>query len=191
MSIEWNKYRADGFYDELIQGSGVPRQAATALCQYLSSLSDSDLRERKQAAELAIQVMGITFTVYGEGTNIDRAWPFDIIPRIISKVEWDRTEAGLTQRVTALNMFINDLYHEQRVIKAGIFPIELLKDSQNFRPQCVGIKPPLNIWAHICGSDLVRDKDGTLYVLEDKSPVGSILHARKSLRNEASISGII
>lgn len=173
MSIEWNKYRADGFYDELIQGSGVPRQAATALCQYLSSLSDSDLRERKQAAELAIQVMGITFTVYGEGTNIDRAWPFDIIPRIISKVEWDRTEAGLTQRVTALNMFINDLYHEQRVIKAGIFPIELLKDSQNFRPQCVGIKPPLNIWAHICGSDLVRDKDGTLYVLEDNLRVPS------------------
>lgn len=173
MSIEWNKYRAAGFYDELIQDSGVPRQAATALCQYLSSLSDSDLRERKQAAELAIQVMGITFTVYGEGTNIDRAWPFDIIPRIISKAEWDRTEAGLTQRVTALNMFINDLYHEQRVIKAGIFPIELLKDSQNFRPQCVGIKPPLNIWAHICGSDLVRDKDGTLYVLEDNLRVPS------------------
>lgn len=174
MSIDWNKYSVKGIHDELIQDAGIPRPAAAGLCKYLSSLSDEDLKERKNAAELAILVMGITFTVYGdEGANIDRAWPFDLIPRTISKQEWERTEAGLTQRVTALNMFINDLYSDQRIIKDKIFPAELLQNSKNFRQQCIGVKPPLNIWAHICGSDLVRDKDGTLYVLEDNLRVPS------------------
>jgi uncharacterized circularly permuted ATP-grasp superfamily protein len=143
------------------------------LCEYLASLEDDALSERKTAAELAIQIMGITFTVYTEGGSIDRAWPFDIIPRIIPKREWDRTEAGLKQRVQALNLFIDDLYHEQRVIKDGVFPAEVLAQSVNFRPQCVGIVAPHGIWAHICGSDLVRDKDGTLYVLEDNLRIPS------------------
>jgi uncharacterized circularly permuted ATP-grasp superfamily protein len=117
--------------------------------------------------------MGITFTVYSEGSNIDRVWPFDIIPRIIDKQEWEKTEAGLKQRVTALNHFIHDIYHDQRIIKEGIFPAEVLAQSKNFRDACVGIKPPLDVWAHICGSDLVRDKDGTLYVLEDNLRVPS------------------
>ncbi len=173
MSIHWNQYNATCFHDELIQDSGEPRLAAAALCNYLSSLTDEELKKRKNAAELAILVMGITFTVYSEGTNIDRAWPFDIIPRIISKKEWERTEAGLVQRMTALNMFIQDLYSEQRIIKDGLFPIELLQNSKNFRPQCVGIRPPHRTWAHICGSDLVRDRDGTLYVLEDNLRVPS------------------
>jgi len=117
--------------------------------------------------------MGITFTVYTEGGSIDRAWPFDIVPRIIPKHEWDRTEAGLKQRVQALNLFIDDLYHEQKIIKDGIFPAEVLAQSVNFRPQCVGVSPRHGIWAHICGSDLVRDKDGTIYVLEDNLRVPS------------------
>jgi uncharacterized circularly permuted ATP-grasp superfamily protein len=118
--------------------------------------------------------MGITFTVYSEeeGT-IDRAWPFDIVPRIIPKSEWDQVEAGLKQRVKALNLFIDDLYHKQKIIKDGVFPAEVLADSKNFRPQCVGVKPPRRIWAHICGSDLVRDRDGTIYVLEDNLRVPS------------------
>lgn len=104
---------------------------------------------------------------------IDRAWPFDIVPRIIPLQEWQRTEAGLKQRVQALNLFIDDLYHEQKIIKDGVFPVEVLAQSVNFRPQCVGIHTPHNVWAHICGSDLVRDKDGTLYVLEDNLRVPS------------------
>ena len=174
MSINWKNYHStENDYDELIQETSEPRTAAVELCQYLSSLNDKELKEHKDAAELAIQVMGITFTVYVEGSNIDRAWPFDIIPRVIPKAEWDRTEAGLKQRVTALNMFINDLYGEQRIIKDRKFPSTLLKNSKNFRKQCVGVEPPLNTWAHICGSDLVRDKDGTLYVLEDNLRVPS------------------
>ncbi len=173
MSFNWEKYPIANFYDELIQNSGTPWPAARELMHYLGSLSDEELKERKDAAELAILVMGVTFTVYSEGNNIDRAWPLDIIPRIISKTEWERTEAGLAQRVTALNKFINDLYGEQHILKQGKFPRELLDNSKNFRTQCLGISPPLKIWAHICGSDLVRDKDGTLYVLEDNLRVPS------------------
>ncbi|MEJ2576529.1 MAG: circularly permuted type 2 ATP-grasp protein [Gammaproteobacteria bacterium] len=118
--------------------------------------------------------MGITFTVYSEeeGT-IDRTWPFDIIPRVIPASEWKRIEAGLKQRVRALNLFIDDLYHEQKIVADGVFPAEVLAESKNFRPQCVGVNPPHGVWAHICGSDLVRDADGTMYVLEDNLRVPS------------------
>jgi uncharacterized circularly permuted ATP-grasp superfamily protein len=118
--------------------------------------------------------MGITFTVYSQqGGSIDRAWPFDIIPRIIAKGEWETIEAGLKQRAQALNLFIDDIYHEQRIVKDKIFPAEILAGSKNFREQCVGINPPLGVWAHICGSDLVRDKNGTVFVLEDNLRVPS------------------
>ncbi|MCC7220450.1 MAG: circularly permuted type 2 ATP-grasp protein [Candidatus Contendobacter sp.] len=173
MTIEWQHYSAPGFYDELIASGSGPRPPARALCEYLASLNDEELRERKTAAELAILVMGITFTVYTEGGSIDRAWPFDIVPRIIPKQEWDGAEAGLKQRVQALNLFIDDLYHEQKIVKDGVFPAEVLAQSVNFRPQCVGVSPRHGVWAHICGSDLVRDKDGVLYVLEDNLRVPS------------------
>jgi len=174
MTIEWQHYAAtDSYYDELIASATGPRPAARALCEYLASLSDQELRERKTAAELDILVMGITFTVYTEGGSIDRAWPFDIVPRIIPKQEWDRAEAGLKQRVQALNLFIDDLYHAQKIIRDGVFPAEVLAQSVNFRPQCVGVSPRYGVWAHICGSDLVRDKDGTIYVLEDNLRVPS------------------
>lgn len=174
MTIRWGSYRVKGLYDELLRASGRPRPAAEALCNYLRSLKDQDIEEYKAAAESAIHVMGITFTVYTEEEgSIDRAWPFDIIPRIIEKQEWLKIEAGLKQRVQALNLFIDDLYHDQRIVKDGVFPADLLKDSKNFRSQCVGVNPPLGIWAHICGSDLVRDHDGTVYVLEDNLRVPS------------------
>ncbi len=173
MTIDWRYYQIAGFYDELLSAPAEPRPAAQVLCDYLASLSDDELSERKTAAELAIQVMGITFTVYSEGGSIDRAWPFDIIPRIIPKREWDKTETGLKQRVRALNSFIDDIYHEQRIIKDKVFPAEVLTQSVNFRPQCVGVQAPRGIWAHICGSDLVRDKDGILYVLEDNLRIPS------------------
>jgi len=173
MAIDWQDYQTDNLYDELIATPGSVRPGAEQLCHYLSSLSDTELKERKDAAELAIAVMGITFTVYSEGANIDRAWPFDIIPRVIPRPEWEKTESGLKQRLNALNLFIHDLYNEQKIVKDKVFPAELLAQSKNFRQQCVGAQPPLNIWAHICGSDLVRDKDGTLYVLEDNLRVPS------------------
>ncbi|MGD8616037.1 MAG: circularly permuted type 2 ATP-grasp protein [Gammaproteobacteria bacterium] len=174
MAIRWGSYRTKGLYDELLRATNRPRPAAQALCDYLRALKDSEIEEYKAAAELAIRIMGITFTVYSEAEgSIDRAWPFDIIPRIIDKREWDGIAAGLHQRVRALNLFIDDLYHEQRIIKDKVFPQELLDNSTNFRPQCRGIDPPQGVWAHICGSDLVRDRDGTVYVLEDNLRVPS------------------
>ncbi|UJJ31426.1 circularly permuted type 2 ATP-grasp protein [Halopseudomonas maritima] len=171
--VNWDDYTSKGFYDELIKAPGQPRAEAELLCQYLADLDARELNEHKTAAEVAIQLMGITFTVYTEGSMIDRAWPFDIVPRIIPLAEWQKTDAGLKQRVQALNMFIDDLYHDQKIVKDGVVPREVLAQSVNFRPQCVGISTPHNVWAHICGSDLVRDKDGTLYVLEDNLRVPS------------------
>ena len=173
MAITWNNYSSGENFDELITAGGRARAGAGKIVQYLRGLSDEDLRERREAAELAMRVMGITFTVYSDEGGIDRVWPFDIIPRIISAREWRRTEQGLQQRVQALNMFIADMYDEQQIIKDGVFPRGVLEQSVNFREQCIGIKPPLGIWAHICGSDLVRDSDGTMYVLEDNLRVPS------------------
>jgi len=173
MAITWNNYSSGENFDELITAGGRARAGAGKIVQYLRGLSDEDLRERREAAELAMRVMGITFTVYSDEGGIDRVWPFDIIPRIISAREWRRTEEGLQQRVQALNMFIADMYDEQQIIKDGVFPRGVLEQSVNFREQCIGIKPPLGIWAHICGSDLVRDSDGTMYVLEDNLRVPS------------------
>lgn len=174
MSIRWGSYAVKGIYDELIRAAGKPRDAAKPLCEYLRNLSDKEIEEYKAAAELAIHVMGVTFTVYTEEEgSIDRAWPFDIIPRIIAYREWQQIENGLKQRVQALNLFIDDLYHQQKIIKDKVFPGDLLENSVNFRPQCIGINPPKNIWAHICGSDLVRDEKGIVYVLEDNLRVPS------------------
>ena len=173
MSISWRDYPVTGLHDELIGRRNRIRPAARQLCQHLRSLSDQALADRLAAAEVAIQVMGITFTVYSDKGAIDRAWPFDIIPRVIAREEWVGIEAGLKQRVRALNRFIDDVYHEQQMVRDGRFPAEVLAESVNFRPQCVGVNPPFGVWAHICGSDLVRDAHGTVYVLEDNLRVPS------------------
>lgn len=160
--------------DELLEADGVtPRPQARALMDVLGEIGLEELRERQRVAELDILTMGITFTVYSDGANIDRAWPFDVIPRIIRGEEWEQVERGLIQRLRALNMFIDDVYNAQRIVADGVFPAELLEDSVNFRPQCRGVHPPLGVWAHISGSDLVRDGDGTFYVLEDNLRVPS------------------
>ena len=166
-------YPAHDFYDELINADGRPRDAARALFDHLEALDPAGLDARREAVNAAIMTMGITFTVYSEAGNIDRAWPFDIIPRVMARKEWDRIEAGLKQRLTALNLFINDLYNEQRIVKDGVFPLDVLDGSKNFRAQCQGMTPRFGVWAHVCGTDLVRDKDGTVYVLEDNLRVPS------------------
>ena len=174
MPIELKDYDPGPFFDEMIVRKNRARPLAKELINLFRKMNSGELAARQDAADLAIKAMGITFTVYNESEGmIDRNWPFDIVPRIIDKQEWDRIEAGLKQRVQALNLFIDDLYHEQKIIKDGVFPAEVLAESKNFRPQCVGVNPPLGVWAHICGSDLVRDADGTMYVLEDNLRVPS------------------
>ncbi|MCP8898912.1 circularly permuted type 2 ATP-grasp protein [Gilvimarinus xylanilyticus] len=173
MEINWREYDSGEFYDELISSPGNPRKVARQLAKHLAGLTHEEIAAGKHSAELAIKTMGISFTVYSEAGNIDRAWPFDIIPRVIAHKEWLHTEKGLIQRLQALNCFIDDIYNEQRIIKDKVLPAELLADSVNFRPECVGMKPALGVWAHICGSDLIRDNDGRFYVLEDNLRVPS------------------
>ncbi|MCX7096015.1 MAG: circularly permuted type 2 ATP-grasp protein [Methylobacter sp.] len=173
MKSIWENYNTEIAYDELMSSEFQPRQISYRLCQYLNSLNKSDIDKRKIAAELAILEMGISFTVYSDEGNIDRAWPFDIIPRIISSTEWRMIEKGLKQRLTALNCFISDVYDQQEFIKAGKMPAEIIHSSKNFRKECIGMKPRHNVWANICGTDLVRDKDGVMYVLEDNLRVPS------------------
>jgi len=175
MTINWRSYDTTGLWDELITDSHRARKGAGNLCRVLAGLSDEELTARKTAAELAIRSMGITFTVYtGEGSgSIDREWPFDIVPRLLMKKEWDQISAGLTQRVNALNRFIDDVYHEQQVFADGILPPEYIERSKDYRPECRGVSPRYGVWSHVCGSDLVRDADGQVYVLEDNLRVPS------------------
>ena len=173
MNKSFCQYLVADSYDELLTASGNPRASARSLVKFLKRMGTKKLTERRDAAELAIKSMGISFTVYTEGTNIDREWPFDLIPRIISEKEWRHTEAGLIQRLRALNMFIDDLYNKQQIIKNKVFPRELLAESKNFRKQCRGVKPLHGVWAHICGTDLIRDAQGRFLVLEDNLRVPS------------------
>ena len=179
MKLDFSACRSGCFYDELIDAQGVPRPWARTLVDYLSGFDAAELNRQRAAVDTAIMTMGITFTIYSDGANIDRAWPFDIIPRVIPNAEWRRIAAGLKQRLAALNLFINDLYNQQSIVKDGVFPAEVLATSRNFRPECVGQMPRFGVWAHICGTDLVRDRDGTVYVLEDnlRVPSGVFLHA--------------
>lgn len=173
MRVNWKAYNPGEFFDELISSPGYARKPARRIASYLSGLTHEDLLLKKTAVELAIKTMGISFTVYSDAGNIDREWPFDIIPRIIAEKEWNRTDAGLKQRLRALNCFINDLYNDQKILKDKVVPRELIVNSANFREQCVGIKPKYNVWAHICGTDLIKDSDGEFYVLEDNLRVPS------------------
>ncbi len=171
--ISWADYDSGQAWDELMAAPGVPRPAAERLARQLTALGGNRLKFRQRAAERAIVEMGITFTVYSEGENIDRAWPFDIVPRTLDAAEWRTTEAGLKQRLRALNCFIDDVYHDRRIVADGHFPAEILDTSSNYLSACQGANPPLGVWANICGSDLVRDAEGTIYVLEDNLRVPS------------------
>jgi uncharacterized circularly permuted ATP-grasp superfamily protein len=173
MNNSWNSYDAGPYFDEVITGAGQPRAAARRVVKLLRSLSDEDMAGRRAAAELAIREMGISFTIYSEGRNIDRAWPFDIIPRVITARDWSKVSLGLAQRSRALNCFIDDIYNRQSILAAGVVPAEFVLDSGNYKPQCAGVSPRYGAWAHVCGSDLVRDKNGKFYVLEDNLRVPS------------------
>ncbi|MDO6459172.1 circularly permuted type 2 ATP-grasp protein [Granulosicoccaceae sp. 1_MG-2023] len=169
----WAGYNAFPHFDELITPSGSSRTHSRRLLNVLQRLTLDEMRQLYTAADTAIRQMGISFTVYTEGDNIDRNWPFDIIPRVIARKDWDLVSAGLKQRSRALNCFINDVYNEKTILKEGLIPEEYVLHSGNYKPQCEGVTPPFGVWAHICGTDLVRNKDGKFYVLEDNLRVPS------------------
>lgn len=171
--MNWNVYNTTPFFDEMLQTRTQPRPVAQHLYHYLQSLNKNELHERKANSERCIEEMGVSFTIYSEGDNIDRDWPFDIIPRPIAAREWRRIEQGLMQRIKALNLFINDIYNKQQIIKDKWIPRHLIEGSKNYLHACEGITPPYGAWANIAGTDLVRDGDGVLRVLEDNLRVPS------------------
>jgi len=173
MKIDWKSYHHDDFYDEIISSSGRPQPGASTLTKYLASMKPEELKQRKDSVADAIKTMGISFTVYSDAGNIDREWPFDIIPRIIRAKEWSATSKGLEQRLRALNCFINDLYNDRKILKDKVVPADLINNSDNYRKECEGIKPLHGVWAHVCGTDLIRGADGEFYVLEDNLRVPS------------------
>lgn len=167
-------YETEGFFDEMFVDRGVPRPECRSIVAALAKLQDHEIRTLQRAAEQALLNAGITFNVYGDEQGVERVFPFDLVPRIVTADEWVALEAGLRQRVLALNMFLQDVYGEARILAEGIVPRELVLGSSGYRPNCVGLKPPGGVWIHIDGADLVRDRDGKYYVLEDngRNPSG-------------------
>jgi uncharacterized circularly permuted ATP-grasp superfamily protein len=165
--MRFAQYDPGGFFDEMFGGLQRPRPAARALVQFINRLPDGELLRRQRSAERALLNMGITFNVYGDSEGTERIFPFDLVPRIVSAAEWVTIERGLKQRIHALNLFIDDIYHDQRVIKDGIVPGDVIRSAAAYRAQCEGLTPPRGIWCHVTGTDLVRHDDGNVYVLED------------------------
>ncbi len=162
-------YEPGGFYCELVGAAKLPAQHNRTLRERIDGLSLAELRRRAQAAEHELFNLGVTFTVYTDREQIDRILPFDVIPRVLSAAEWATIERGVVQRVTALNRFIEDVYHEQRILRDGIVPADLVLGNANFRPQMQGLKVPFGNYVNICGVDIVRGGDGRFHVLEDNA----------------------
>jgi uncharacterized circularly permuted ATP-grasp superfamily protein len=184
--MDFTNYQLDNFYDELFESRGKPRPGSKLLIERLESLSGESILAKQKAAETMLLQMGITFAVYGNEEGGEKIFPFDIIPRIIDGAEWDRIEAGLKQRIFALNAFIDDIYNGRRIVKDRVIPEDVILSSKTYRKECESFSPPHNIWCHVTGTDLVRDSDGTYYVLEDNlrcpSGVSYVLENRQILK---------
>ncbi len=186
VALSFADYQTEGFHDELFLADQTPRPEAGPIIQRINSLPPGELMRRQAAAERLLLQLGITFNVYGDNQGAERIFPFDIIPRIVPAHEWEWLERGLKQRIQALNLFINDIYHDQHIIKDGVIPAEILLDAKSYREQCHGINPPHGIWCHVTGTDLVRGGDGQIYVLEDNlrcpSGVSYVLQNRSIMK---------
>ena len=172
-------------YDEMLEAGGVPRPHCRDYWGWLEAQSQECLAQKRSEADALFHRLGITFAVYGEHSGTERLIPFDIVPRILPADEWARLEAGLAQRVRALNAFIGDIYHEQRILRAGVMPPERVLCNAQYRPEMQGVNVPGGIYAHVAGIDIVRDANGSFCVLEDNlrvpSGVSYMLENRKMM----------
>lgn len=184
--MNFDAYTTESYYDEMFDSDGHPRECAVPVARLINSLPSGELQRRQRAAEAALLQMGITFAVYGSDEGTDRIFPFDMVPRIIEPSDWESIDRGLTQRIYALNLFLQDIYGEQSILKDKVIPEDLIHSGASFRPQCLGLRPPKGIWCHITGTDIVRHSDGGLYVLEDNlrcpSGVSYVLENRQVLK---------
>lgn len=185
--MKFDNYDPGDFYDELFAAKGEPRPDAIPLIDRINSFPLEEIKRRQQAAQIALFKMGVTFNVYGETEGTERIFPFDIVPRIVPGEEWKKLEKGLKQRIFALNQFLTDVYGAQKIIRDSVIPAEVVFSSKGFLKACMDLKPPQGIWCHITGTDLVRDRNGDWYVLEDNlrcpSGVSYVLESRRVMKN--------
>lgn len=165
-------YDAGGYFCEMFGRRGLGHTAE--IRKRLNALDIAALKRRSRDAEHELLNLGITFTVYTDRDAIDRILPFDIIPRVLSRKDWEIIETGVKQRIAALNLFLHDIYHEGHILKDGVVPEDLVKGNENYRPEMCGVDLPHGSYIHICGTDIVRDEKGKLCVLEDngRTPSG-------------------
>ena len=191
-STPWN-YMLDHAYDEMFAGENQLREHYGPLLEHFTALPQDELQRRKQAADLSFLNQGITFTVYGREEGTEQIFPYDLLPRIITAAEWATVERGLTQRITALNLFLKDIYNEGRILKDGIVPREMVYSCKHFRRQMSGLQVPRNVYVAICGTDLIRLENGEFVVLEDNLRVPSRreLHADQPARDEADLPAAV
>jgi uncharacterized circularly permuted ATP-grasp superfamily protein len=186
VSIISPNYAAGDFFDEMISDSGEIRPHYRRLTERLGTLPEAEFHQRRAAVDLAFLSRGVTFTVYGDNEGTERIFPFDLIPRIIPEAEWAKLEAGLIQRITALNLFLHDIYHEQKILRDGVVPAALVLGAKHFRREFMNFNVPKGIYIHVCGTDLIRDRDGNYLVLEDnlRCPSGAsyMLENRAAMR---------
>jgi uncharacterized circularly permuted ATP-grasp superfamily protein len=179
-------YDTGGFFDEMFAPSGDPRPGYALLARRFAQLASGALQERQRAAERLLLNMGITFNVYGHEAGTEKIFPFDVVPRILEAAEWAGLERGIAQRIHALNCFLADIYGPQKILADGVVPRELVLSARAYLPECQGLKPPKGVFCHVSGTDLVRDKDGRFYVLEDNlrcpSGVSYVLENRQVMK---------
>src|SRR6266446_5968508 len=186
MGMLFDNYDPGPFFDEMFEPSGQIRTHYDRLYQRYSELTPEEFARKRSAADNSFLNQGITFTVYNNDEGTERIFPFDLLPRIVPFGEWQQIEQGLVQRITALNLFLQDVYHEQRIIKDKVVPREIVESAVHFRPEFMGVNVPKGIYMHICGTDLIRDSDGRYLVLEDNgrcpSGVSYLLENRQAMK---------
>ena len=166
-------YLLDHAFDEMFADKDQLREHYGPLLEHFAAMPQDEVQRRKQAADLSFLNQGITFTVYGREEGTEKIFPYDLLPRIITSAEWTKVERGLTQRITALNLFLKDIYNEGRILKDGIVPREIVYSCQHFRRQMSGLQVPRNVYIAVCGTDLIRLENGDFAVLEDNLRVPS------------------
>lgn len=183
----FTNYQLDAAYDEMFDSTYLPRPQYYELYQRLQEFPPAELRRRQQAADMAFLNQGITFTVYGDSQGTERIFPYDLLPRIITSAEWETIEKGLTQRITALNLFLQDLYHDGNILADKRIPRDLIYSCKHFRREMIGLRVPKNIYVSVVGTDLIRLQDGSFVVLEDNlrvpSGVSYMLANRQVMKN--------
>lgn len=181
-----DSYDTGDLYDEMFTADREVRPHYRLLLERLESMPREELDQKIKNLELLFLKHGITFTVYGDQRGTERVFPFDPIPRVIPADEWEVIENGLAQRITALNLFLYDVYHEQKIVRDGVIPKEVILGAAHFRPEFVGVEVPRDIYIHVCGTDLIRDRDGRYLVLEDNgrcpSGVSYVLENRMAMK---------